>query len=93
MQSGESFDRMGMMHKLHPRSLGGTIMNDINKAAANASVPPEKPNKIEGGKEMEKLISTSTNNIALNATSDTELQSALKESLKIPPEMEKYIND
>ena len=37
---------------------------------------------LKGGEEMEKLISTSTNNIALNATSDVELQNALKESLK-----------
>ena len=35
-----------------------------------------------GGSEMKKLISTSTNNIALNATSDVELQKDLKESLK-----------
>ena len=37
---------------------------------------------LEGGKEMEKLISTSTNNIALNAKSDVELQNALRKSLK-----------
>ena len=60
-------------------------MSNINKAAADAMVPlATQATKInlEGGSEMEKLISTSTNNIALNATSDVELQDALKESLK-----------
>ena len=71
-------------------------MSTTIKAAANATVTPATKTSLEiieamqvniqltleGGSEMEKLISTSTNNIALNATSDAELQNALKESLK-----------
>ena len=71
-------------------------MNTTIKAAANASVSTVSKTSLEiieamqvniettpeGGSEMKKLISTSTNNIALNATSDVELQKDLKESLK-----------
>ena len=71
-------------------------MSTTIKAAANASVSTASKTSLEiieamqvniettleGGNEMKKLISTSTNNIALNATSDVELQKDLKESLK-----------